>query len=135
MEMVKDDLLILLVDLLLLAQDDVALTLYGASFKLGVLEDVRDDVDGLGDVLAEALGIVDGLLARRIRIKMRAEILYFDFKRMLRATASALEGHMFEEVGCTIGRIRLGTGTSVYPYTHGGGLSMWMCLRRDRKTI
>ncbi len=38
--MVKDDLLVLLVDLLLLTDYDVALALDGAAFELGVLEDV-----------------------------------------------------------------------------------------------
>jgi hypothetical protein len=94
-EMVKHDLLILLVDLLLLAQNDIALTLDGATFELGVLEDVGDNVDGLGYVLAEALGIVDGLLTRRVCIEMSAEVLHLELKGMLGATASALEGHMF----------------------------------------
>ena len=63
MEMVKQDLLMLLVHLLLLAQNDIAFALDGAAFELRVLEDVGDDVDGLRDVLAEALGVVDSLLA------------------------------------------------------------------------
>jgi hypothetical protein len=67
-EMVKHDLLVLLVDLLLLAQDNIAFTLDGATFEFGVLEDVGDDVDGLWDVLAEALGIVDGLFTRGVRV-------------------------------------------------------------------
>ena len=134
-EMVKHDLLVLLVDLLLLAQDNVALTLDGATFELGVLEDVGDDVNGLWDVLAEALGIVDGLFTRGVRIKMSAEVLHLELEGMLRATASTLESHMFEEVGGAIGCIRLGAGASVYPHTNGGSLSMRMCLRRDSKTI
>jgi hypothetical protein len=129
--MVKHDLLILLVDLLLFAQDDVALTLDGATFKLGVLEDVGDDVDGLGNVLAEALGIVDGLLTRRVRIKMSAEVFHLELKGVLRATARAFEGHMFEEVSGATGCIRLGAGASIYPYTNGRSLSMGMYLCRD----
>ena len=78
--MVKDDLLVLLVDLLLLTDYDVALALDGGALELRVLEDVRDDVDGLGDVLAEALGVVDGLLARGVRVEVGAEVLYFKFE-------------------------------------------------------
>jgi hypothetical protein len=66
--MVKDDLLILLVDLLLLTHDNVAFALDSRTFELGVLQDVRDDVDGLGDVLAEALRVVDRLLARGVGV-------------------------------------------------------------------
>lgn len=62
-KVVKDDLLELLVNLLLLAQDDVALTLNGGRLKLGVLKDIGEDVDGLGNIGVEGLGVVDGVLA------------------------------------------------------------------------
>jgi hypothetical protein len=62
-KVVKDDLLNLLLDLLGLAQDDVAFPLDSGSLKLGVLEDIGQDVDALWDVLVECLGKVDGVLA------------------------------------------------------------------------
>jgi hypothetical protein len=89
----------------------------------------------LWDVLAEALGVVNRLLTRSVRIKVGAEILHLDLKGMLGATASALESHMFEEVGCAIRRIRLGARASVYPHTHGRRLGMGMRLCRDSKPI
>lgn len=61
--MVEDNLLELLVNLLLLAQDHITLTLDGSRLELGVLEDVGEDVDGLGDIVVEGLGVVDGVLA------------------------------------------------------------------------
>lgn len=61
MEMVKDNFFKLLVNLLLLTEDDISLALNRSILKLGVLEYVADDVDGDWDVLAEALGIVNGL--------------------------------------------------------------------------
>jgi len=73
--------------------------LNGAALELGVLEDVGDDVDSLWDVLAEALGIVNCLLARSVRIEVGTENLHLDLKGMLGVTASALESHMLEEVG------------------------------------
>jgi hypothetical protein len=76
--------------------------LNGTALELGVLEDIGDDVDGLQDVLTEALGIVDRLLTRSVHIEVSAEILHLDLEGMLGATASALEGHMLEEVGRTI---------------------------------
>ena len=133
--MVKDDLLVLLVDLLLLTDYDVALALDGGALELGVLEDVRDDIDGLRDVLAEALGVVDGLLARGVRIEVCAEVLHLELEGVLGATAGALESHMLEEVGGAVGRVRLCARASVYPHTHGRGLSMWMCLGRDSKAV
>src|SRR6267142_3488794 len=105
--MVEHDLLILLVNLLLLTYDDVAFALDGTAFELGVLKDVGDDVDGLGDVLAEGLGIVDRLLMRGVHIEVCTEVLHLELEGMLGAMASALEGHMLEEVGSAIGRIHL----------------------------
>lgn len=61
--MVEDNLLELLVNLLLLAQDHITLTLDGGRLELGVLEDVGEDIDGLGDIVVEGLGVVDGVLA------------------------------------------------------------------------
>jgi len=81
--------------------------LNGTTFELGVLEDVGDDVDGLGDVLAEGLGIVDHLLMRGVRIEVCAEVLHLELEGVLGAMASALEGHMLEEVGSAIGRVCL----------------------------
>jgi len=60
---VEDNLLKLLVNLLLLAKNDVALALNGLGVELGVLENVGKDVDGVGDVRVEGLGVVDGVLA------------------------------------------------------------------------
>ena len=62
-QVVKDNLLELLLHLLGLAQDDVALPLNGGLFELRVLEDVLQDVDALGDVLVQGLGKIDGVLA------------------------------------------------------------------------
>ena len=65
-EVVKNDLLKLLVNLLLLTQDHVTLTLNGGGLKLGVLEDIGENVDGLGDIVIESLGVVDSVFALRV---------------------------------------------------------------------
>lgn len=51
MQVVKDNLFILLLDLFLLPENDIALPLDRRLFKLGVLENVGEDVDGLGETL------------------------------------------------------------------------------------
>jgi hypothetical protein len=63
MKMVEDDLLELLVDFFLLAEDDVALALDGLGLELGVLQDIGQDVNGCGDVGVERLGVVNGVFA------------------------------------------------------------------------
>ena len=62
-EVVENNLLELLLNLLRLAKDDVALALDGGLLELGVLENILENVDALGDVLVESLGEVDSVLA------------------------------------------------------------------------
>ena len=63
--MVEDNLLELLVDLLGLAEDNIALALNCALIELGVLENVGEDVDSRWDIGVEGLGVIDGRLALR----------------------------------------------------------------------
>jgi hypothetical protein len=51
----------------------------------------------LRDVLAEALGIVNHLLTRSVRIEVSTEILHLDLEGMLEVTTSALESHVLGE--------------------------------------
>lgn len=61
MKVVEDNFFKLFVDFLLLAKDNISLALNRSILKLGVLKNVADDIDGNGNVLAEALGVVNGL--------------------------------------------------------------------------
>lgn len=61
--MIENNLLNLLLNLLRLAQDDIALTLNGGLLKLGVLQNVGQDVDALGHIGVEGLGKIYGVLA------------------------------------------------------------------------
>lgn len=65
-EVVKHDLLELLVDLLGFAEDNIALTLDRLRLELGVLEDIGKNVDGSGDIGVEGLSIVDGVFTRGV---------------------------------------------------------------------
>lgn len=71
MQVVEDDLLDLLLDLLGLAEDDIALTLDGRLLELRVLEDIGYDVDTLRNVRVEGLGEVDGVLALGKSVNVR----------------------------------------------------------------
>lgn len=134
-QVVKDDFLVLLVDLLLLTEDNVALTLNGALLELAVLENITDDLDSLGDILPEALGVVHRLLAGGIGVEVRAKVLDFELKRLLRALASTLEREMLEEVGGTRSGIRLCARAGVDPHAHGRRLCAGVRLGRDSQPI
>jgi len=102
---IENDLFVLLVDFLLLPQNDVSLPLNRTALELGVLKDVRNDVNGLRHILAEALGIIDSLLSRGIRVEMCTKVLHLKFQSMLCATIGALKSHVLEEMSSAIGRV------------------------------
>ena len=135
MQVVKNDLLQLLVDLLLFPQYDVPLPFDSGRVKLGVLEDVTDNVDSRGDIFLEALGVVYGLFPRRVSVKVGTNILNLKFESVLGTTAGALESHMLEEVSGSVRDIGLRPGTRVYPDTDRSGLSVRMRLCSDGKAI
>jgi hypothetical protein len=62
-KVVENNLLELLVHLFLLAENNITLALDGGGLELGVLEDIRENIDGGGDIVVESLGIVDGVFA------------------------------------------------------------------------
>lgn len=130
-KVVEDDLLNLLVDLLLLPEDDIPLPLNGSLLQLGSLQDVRDDLDALADILPEALGVVDGLLPRGVSVEVSAEVLNLELELVLTPLARALEGHVLEEVSGSRGLVRLGARTGVDPYSDGSGGSVRVRLGSD----
>lgn len=62
-QVIEDNLLELLVNLLLLTQDHVPLPLDSSGLQLGVLENVGEDIDGLGDIGVEGLGEIDSVFS------------------------------------------------------------------------
>ena len=135
MQMVKNNLLQLFVDLLLFPQYNVPLPFDSRRVELRVLEDITDDVDRCGDVFLEALGVVYGLFPRRVSVEVGTNVLNLKFESVLGTTASALEGHVLEEVSGSVRSIGLRPGTRVYPDTDCSSLSVGMRLRSDGKAI
>ena len=60
-----------LLDFLGFPENDITLTLNGRILELGVLENIGKDIDGLGDIAVESLGVVDGVLALLISKSVR----------------------------------------------------------------
>jgi hypothetical protein len=132
MKMIKDDLFKLLVNLLLLSKNDITLSLNGWRLEFRILKNVGNDINGNRNILSEALCIVHCLLARSVCIQMCAKILNLELQCMLVATTGALEGHMLEEMGGSIGFVSLSTRTSINPDANCCGLSMRMRLCGNR---
>lgn len=133
-EAVKDHFLLLLVDLLHLAEDDVALALNGGVVELGVLQDVREDVDRARHVLLEHLGVVHGLLARRVGVQMAAHVLDLELELLLRALGRALEGHVLQKVGRAVVLRGLVARAGADPHADRGGLAV-RTLRRHAQAV
>jgi hypothetical protein len=89
-QVIKDNLLHLLVNLLLLTENDITLTLDGIVVQGRVLENVREDLDRLGDVGLEGLGVVDSLLSRGICVQVSAHVLNLHLNIVLATGAGAL---------------------------------------------
>lgn len=121
---VEDDLLLLLLDLLHLAEDDIAFAVDGCGVEGGVLKDVAEDLHSLGDVLLEHLGVVDGLLTRGVGVEVATHVLDLHLELSLSAVGGALEGHVLEEVRDTVVLLSLVSAAGVDPHAHGGGLAV-----------
>ena len=63
MKVVKDNLLELLVNLLLLAQDHITLALDGGGLQLGVLKNIGENINRFGDIGVEGFCVVDSVFA------------------------------------------------------------------------
>lgn len=68
-EVVEDDFLELFVNLLLLAENNITLALDCRRLETGVLKDIGENVNSVGHVRVERLGVVDGVFSlERVRM-------------------------------------------------------------------
>jgi hypothetical protein len=81
----------LLVHLLLLAEDDGALGLDGSRVQGRVLQNVGENIHGLGHVALEHLGVVRSLFPRSVRVQVRAHVLHLHLQARLRPLLGPLQ--------------------------------------------
>ena len=134
-QMVEHDLLGHALDLLHLAQDDVALALDRALVELRVLQDVREDVHGAGDVPGEHTRVIARLLARRVRVEVAAHVLDLLLELPGVTHGRALEGHVLQKVRRPIGGRGLVARARVDPDADGGGLGVRGGLGGDAEAV
>mmetsp|Transcript_18551 Transcript_18551/g.58118 ORF Transcript_18551/g.58118 Transcript_18551/m.58118 type:complete len:521 (-) Transcript_18551:9-1571(-) len=119
---VKDHLLRGLLHFLHLAQDDAALKVEVRLVQRGVLQDVREDVHALPQVLLEALGIVDSLLPGGVGVQVSPHVLDLLLQGDTVPPLRALEGHVLQEVGGAVVLLRLEAAPRIDPHAHSQGL-------------
>lgn len=134
-KVIKDNLLHHLVHLLLFPQDDIPLPLNRRSLELTPRQDIGNDLDRLSYVLPEALGVVHRLFPRRVRIQVRSQVLNLQLESMLSTLVRSLERHVFEKVGRSVRRGRLGTRSCVDPDSDRSGRRVRVRLGRDGQSI
>lgn len=90
-EMIKYNLLELLVDFLLFPQNNIPLPLDRTSVQFRVLQDIRQDVNSSRDILVECLGVVDGLFSRSVGVQVSTHVFNFQFQSSLITGLGPLE--------------------------------------------
>jgi hypothetical protein len=133
-QLVQDDLLVLLVHLLGLAKNHIALAGDGSLVQLGVLQNVRQDLDSLGHIVLEDAGVIHGLFSGGIGIEVAADILDLNLQLLLRSVLGSLEGHVLQEVGGAVVLLSFISAASINPHTNGGGFAMGG-FRCDANTV
>mmetsp|Transcript_11819 Transcript_11819/g.31902 ORF Transcript_11819/g.31902 Transcript_11819/m.31902 type:complete len:270 (-) Transcript_11819:93-902(-) len=112
---VEDHLLSCLFHFLHLAQDDAPLEIQGVLVQGGVMQDIRQDVDALQQVVLEALGVVHGLLPRGVRVQMAAHVLDLLLELDAAAPTGALEGHVLQEMRRAVVFLRFEAAARIDP--------------------
>mmetsp|Transcript_1750 Transcript_1750/g.4298 ORF Transcript_1750/g.4298 Transcript_1750/m.4298 type:complete len:308 (-) Transcript_1750:19-942(-) len=134
-QMVKHELLLVLVDLRHLAQDDFSFPLDGVLGDGRIEQYVGNDLDRLANILLEDLGEVRGLLARGVGVEMATHVLDLQLQLLLGALGSSLEGHVLQEVRSSVVLGRLVTGSRIDPHADGGSLGAGNGLAADAQTV
>ena len=99
LEVVEDDVVGRVVGLPDLLQDHAALALHLLRREGGMGEDVAQDVGGERQVVLQHLGVVGGVLPRRVGVEVAADILDLPRDGGGVALLGALEGHVLQDVG------------------------------------
>mmetsp|Transcript_36419 Transcript_36419/g.107507 ORF Transcript_36419/g.107507 Transcript_36419/m.107507 type:complete len:242 (+) Transcript_36419:840-1565(+) len=135
MQVVKHKLGHLLVDLFHFAQNHVALSVDGALVKVGVQQDVGQDVDSPSNVLSQDLSVVARLLAASVSIELSSHILNLHLKLLDCSPLGALEQDVLQEVCYAVVLVRLETAARVDPRAHRGRLREGGALRGDTNAV
>jgi hypothetical protein len=85
-----------------LLQDHMLLALQLLRVELGFLQDVGQDIDGQGHVVAQHPGIIGGGLDTGGGIDLAADILDFGGDLEGAAPSGSLERHVFKQVGHSV---------------------------------
>ena len=92
MEVVEKGLGVVGSNVLGLSEDDVLLPVDSGSVKLRVLGNVGEDLDHLGDVLVERVGLESGLFSGGVGVEGRTEVLDLELELVLVSGRGSLEG-------------------------------------------
>ena len=121
--------------LLHLPENDFALAADAVFLESGVLEDVGEDVKGLGDILVGDLGIIGGLLPGGVGVEVSSHVLDLFLELTRVAPLGALEDHVLEEVRGAVSLLGLEPRPGVDPDADGGGAGAEGGLGGDAEAV
>lgn len=124
------------------------------------MQNIGEDVDGLGHIGVEGLGVINSVFPlnhtirtitkkekktqsvgnsgssyRGVGVQVTTHVLNFQLKLALSALVGALEGQVFQEVSGSIGLVGFGTGSGVDVNAYRAGSSVRVVFGGDGETI
>src|SRR5579883_754137 len=115
LEEIEDDVVGRIVGLSDFLEDDGALAVELGRIEDRVLENVGEDVDRQRDILFQHLGVIGGVLARRVGVEMAADRLDLLGDGEGRAALGALERHVLQEMSNAVDVGRLVPRSDIDP--------------------
>lgn len=134
-EMVKDNVLVRLGSVIGMLEYGLTFTLNHSIVDSRVLENISQDLNGLGNVGLEGLGRDGRVFTRERGVQLSSNRLNRLLNLGLGAGRGALESEVLEKVGRSVVVFVLGTRSSVNPKTHSRSLGRGNGLSSDGQTI
>jgi len=118
-----------------LFENDLALFLDVVGIELGPENQIRQDIEGDGQVLVKDLGVEADLFFRGESVEVAADGVHFAGDVLSAAMSGAFENHVFQEVGKSVFGGNLAAGAIADPDADGDGTNVLHGLGNDNKTV
>ena len=104
--------------LLHFSQNHIPLTTNPVLVKLRVLQNVSQNIQSVGHILVQDLGIIRSLFPGRVRIQMTTHVLDLLLQLPRRPFLRSLEDHMLEEMSSSVSLLGLEPRPGIDPHSN-----------------
>ena len=116
-------------------ENHITLATDSVLLKLRVLQDIRENVESLRDVLVQDLGVIRGLFPRSVGVQVASHVLNLLLQLARRPPLGSLEDHVLQEMRRPVRLLRLEPRTGVNPNPDRRRLRREVRLRRDSQAV